>query len=214
MNSNSQVESVRSLPTMYQRAFIRVDEYVERERSRYPSHVQCRRGCAECCLGTFPVTLADTAMVRIALANLPENARCEALTRAEAMLDHARIDLYTALHETSDSDHERGIELIDSLPCPFLAHDNACRIYQSRPLVCRLHGLPIKSADGNVLDAGCHLDFIDVDIATLEGFVFDDAEFDEIEDFVLNGLADIYGMEADTELLLPVALLHPAFDRR
>ena len=214
MKSNSPAEHVRLLSMTYQSALARVDEYVERERLRYPNHIQCRRGCAECCLGTFPITLADTAMVRSVFTELSAKVQREAITRANAMLECAGINLDTVLGRCSDTDHERTIELIDSLPCPFLARDKTCRIYQSRPLVCRLHGLPIKSADGNVLDAGCHLNFIDVDIATLEGFVFDDTEFDKIEDSVLNELADSYGVEVDTEVLLPVALLHPAFDRR
>ncbi len=35
-------------------------------------------------------------------------------------------------------------DMNNSKPCPFMAADDSCGIYRYRPLICRIHGIPIK----------------------------------------------------------------------
>jgi hypothetical protein len=52
--------------------------------------------------------------------------------------------------------------------CPFLA-DNSCTIYPVRPITCRTHGLPIRSASltGGSIDC-CPLNFTERDLSIIE----------------------------------------------
>ena len=55
--------TLESVATAYRRELGLVDEYMVREAARHPEHIHCRRGCAECCYGTFALSLADVALV-------------------------------------------------------------------------------------------------------------------------------------------------------
>lgn len=53
-------------------------------------------------------------------------------------------------------------------PCPFLDND-CCSIYTSRPLICRTHGLPLKSEEYSYsLTVSCPFNFTDIDPGTID----------------------------------------------
>ncbi len=69
--------------------------------------------------------------------------------------------------------------------CPFLA-DNRCRIYPVRPLICRTHGLLLKSREfSDRVALSCPFNFATVDHAAI-----DDADMLDI-DAVTTGLAKL-----------------------
>ncbi len=90
------MSSVRPDPTVaarrYRRELTVVDEYVRRETARDPDQVHCRRGCAECCYGTFPLSLADALLVRVAFARLSELRRRRVMERARTVLSALGMD--------------------------------------------------------------------------------------------------------------------------
>lgn len=52
----------------------------------------------------------------------------------------------------------------DETPCPFVGADGLCVVYDSRPMTCRLHGIPMVDDSGEVLfDEWCSLNFTGVD---------------------------------------------------
>jgi Fe-S-cluster containining protein len=51
--------------------------------------------------------------------------------------------------------------------CPFLA-DNRCRIYTARPIICRTHGLLLKSKEfRDRIAVSCPFNFTTIDLATI-----------------------------------------------
>lgn len=97
----------------------------------------CRPGCAECCLGQFPISSRDAARLRQGLGELrlhdPERA--------------ARVSRRATVWVESDDQ-----------PCPALDPESGtCDLYASRPLTCRLFGPPVRCASGAV--AVCELCF-------------------------------------------------------
>jgi len=97
------------------RAFIdRVDQFCHKISSDYASEIACKAGCSRCCLH-ISLSPIEAAVVAEALAALPRETQ-------------------TLLAGRSQSP--------DDGPCPLLV-DDLCVIYQSRPLICRTHGLPL-----------------------------------------------------------------------
>lgn len=86
-------------------------------------------GCPDtCCLSFFQHhTQLEWAFLRLGLAALPEPQRLAVVERAEAYLREARLVI------------GRGER--PRLACPLLA-DGRCLLYEHRPMVCRLHGVP------------------------------------------------------------------------
>jgi hypothetical protein len=65
------------------------------------------------------------------------------------------------------------ISALESLPeakqdsCPLLTAEGLCAVYESRPLICRTHGLPISGRDVNGKVDCCPLNFRDVSLDSL-----------------------------------------------
>lgn len=97
----------------------RVDRACHRIQEGYAEQIACQKGCAgNCCrihLSIFPIEAISLAG---ALQKLPRK-----------MVDHIR---HKARHTTGVG------------PCPLL-DEGACLLYASRLVVCRTHGLPMRT---------------------------------------------------------------------
>jgi Fe-S-cluster containining protein len=89
--------------------------------SRRPD-VQCAKGCSSCCVAGLSVCAVEAARVRGALAELGPSLRSK--VRAQA----------TNPKRTQ---------------CVFLV-DDACAVYEARPMVCRTQGLPLAYETGTI----------------------------------------------------------------
>ena len=134
--------------------------------ARSGDHLVCRPGCSQCCIGVFPIAHEDAARLRAGLELLTHT------DPARAARIHARVaasltrldpwfpgDLSTGiLHD----DHEAAIlfeEFANDEPCPVLDPDHGtCDLYESRPILCRTFGPPMRTEEGNL--ATCELCYI------------------------------------------------------
>jgi Fe-S-cluster containining protein len=100
--------------------------------------VSCRKGCSACCHYLVPLSVPEMLRLGQEISALPETFRGPLLAR----FDKARLKLQAArsLGEQSSADPESLSQWYAglNLPCPFLV-DNACGIYDLRPLSCREH---------------------------------------------------------------------------
>jgi Fe-S-cluster containining protein len=146
-----------------------VDTAVADAYRRGGSHLVCRPGCSQCCIGVFPIAHEDAARLREGLARLeqtdPErsqriHARVKAsLTRLDPWFPG---DLTTGI---LNEDHEAAIlfeEFANDEPCPVLDPEHGtCDLYESRPILCRTFGPPMRTPgdNGEVNLATCELCF-------------------------------------------------------
>jgi Fe-S-cluster containining protein len=147
-----------------------VDVSVANAYRRAGSHLVCKPGCSQCCIGVFPIAHEDAARLREGLARLeqtdPErsqriHARVKAsLTRLDPWFPG---DLTTGI---LNEDHEAAIlfeEFANDEPCPVLDPDHGtCDLYEHRPILCRTFGPPMRTPgdNGEVNLATCELCFI------------------------------------------------------
>ncbi len=101
----------------YHQLTAKVDAFFESVYRRHQSSMQCGRGCSACCHVRLSVSSIEAAAIADAIAEMPPRARDELAAGARAAPDHI---------------------------CAALTPDGACRIYASRPLVCRSQGVPIR----------------------------------------------------------------------
>jgi len=95
----------------------KVDAKFAQVNQRYAGAMHCSAGCTDCCAGGLSVTLVEASVVAEALAHMPAAERRDVVTGALA------------------GPRDR---------CAALDDSGRCRVYASRPLVCRSHGLPIR----------------------------------------------------------------------
>ncbi len=96
-----------------------IDDDVAPVVERYRAHIQCAKGCSDCCHQTFRVSDLEGALLREGLAAAPPEVRDDIVQRAAAYQPQTRT------------------------PCPVLSEDGACRLYDHRPRICRKYGIPL-----------------------------------------------------------------------
>jgi Fe-S-cluster containining protein len=147
-----------------------VDTAVADAYRRGGHHLACHPGCSQCCIGVFPIAHEDAARLREGLVTLettdPEKAS-RIHTRVQQSLTHLDPwfpgDLTTGI---LNEDHESAIlfeEFANDEPCPVLDPEHGtCDLYESRPMLCRTFGPPMRVAgdNGEVNLGTCELCFI------------------------------------------------------
>ena len=114
--------------------------------------VVCKRGCAQCCLGPFPITQLDAWRLREGLAQRERRdadraarVRLRARESVAQMADYPG-DLKTGILDEDEDAEERFAALPDEGYCPALdPHSLTCDLYDARPVTCRIFGPAVRS---------------------------------------------------------------------
>ena len=120
----------------YKQLTTRVDALCNAIVAALGERITCSEGCSSCCtsITVFPV---EAAAMREALENLPDQ-QAEEIRR----------------HIAEHAGDER---------CPLLLH-HRCMLYESRPIICRTHGLPIiYTTDGRLSSDCCPLNLTETE---------------------------------------------------
>jgi Fe-S-cluster containining protein len=147
----------------------------------------CRPGCAQCCLGEFPITQLDAARLRRGLAEL------EARDPQRA----ARV------RRRSREAIARPSPMADDDPCAALDPETqTCDLYAARPITCRTFGPPVRCESGDL--GVCELCFdgaSDAEIAACE------VDFDPqgLESVLLRELEESAGVCGETTVALALS---------
>jgi Fe-S-cluster containining protein len=124
----------------------------------------CKPGCAECCIGPFPITQLDARRLRGGLDRLerrdPERA-ARVLDRSRQAVARLAVfpgDRTTGILDEDEEAEERFAALPDEEYCPVLDPVSlTCDLYDARPITCRIFGPAVRSG-GDVLGI-CELNY-------------------------------------------------------
>ena len=142
-----------------------VDAAVAEAVRKSGSWLVCRPGCAECCVGPFPITQLDAARLRSGLAALERSdpARAARVRRraadALARMREFPGNMFTGILDDDEGSEERFAAFADEEPCPALdPEQQTCDLYDARPITCRIFG-PAVHSGGDVLGV-CELNYV------------------------------------------------------
>jgi Fe-S-cluster containining protein len=141
----------------YKRILERADQFFDSVASSQPQNLQCGRGCSLCCYGLFEIGSGDVPVIAEGLARLHPARRKKIIRRAVAIIEQTA---HPNLRECSPIEKEQFFNRTASVPCPNLDDSGECMIYESRPLVCRTFGLPVRDDERYIGDI-CELNFND-----------------------------------------------------
>jgi Fe-S-cluster containining protein len=113
-------------------------------------HLVCRAGCAECCIGPFPINHLDARRLRRGIREIrnidPDRVeRVVQRARETALLFAPEFpgDPSTGLLADDEGADEALAERFAEVPCPALDPDQGiCEVYEYRPIPCRTYGPP------------------------------------------------------------------------
>ena len=148
-----------------------VDAALASATQRSGSHLVCRPGCTQCCIGVFPISHQDAARLREGLHALEQtDPQRAARIRARTAGSLSRLaplfpgDTTTGIlsedYETLPLFADESEDALgDNEPCPVLDRTTGtCDLYEDRPIVCRTFGPPMRTPEGDL--ATCELCFI------------------------------------------------------
>ncbi len=143
----------------YRSLLERLDHWFEEARER-AGVIPCRAGCSACCLGPFDITVADTELLQEGVSALAPADRADVVAQAGALLTAMTMTEpgWAPPYAVADLGEERFdtmIERFADVPCPLLDESGSCRIYQHRPLVCRLIGLGMITPTDRLIENAC-----------------------------------------------------------
>jgi Fe-S-cluster containining protein len=139
----------------YRRILERADGFFAKVSREQGQHLQCGRGCTFCCYGLFEIGSGDVAVIADGLSRLHPMRRAMIIRKAEEIIESSK---HPNLRECSPKEKEAFFDRTSSTPCPNLSDSGECLIYDSRPLVCRTFGLPIRDG-GKYIGDICDLNF-------------------------------------------------------
>ena len=152
-----------------------VEGEFNRVSSMFSDRMQCRKGCSMCCSQLFGISFIEAAYISHGAKGLAEDEQALMRERAKAYLEEM---LGISVDETQGIE-EHGARVTDALkslagarhiPCPALV-DDACIIYDHRPIIARKWGIPIwNPRKPDVLQA-CELNFKAGEAIAVEGLV-------------------------------------------
>ena len=126
--------------------------------TRSGSHLLCRPGCTQCCVGVFAIGPADALRLKQGFSALeqadPERARRVQIRAAASWQRLAPIfpgdSASGRLDADQNGDPADGFEeFANEEPCPALDPEHGtCDLYASRPQTCRVFGPPIATGEG------------------------------------------------------------------
>lgn len=124
----------------------KVDEFDARVHAAHADEMACRPGCDGCCRTRLTVTPLEAEAIRALLAALAPELRAPLRARAVEARRAASA----------------GSKPLPDVRCVALDDEGRCAIYAARPLVCRSHGLPIRTRGpkGLPVVSACSLNFV------------------------------------------------------
>ncbi len=118
-------------------------------QERYPLSVKCHIHCCDCCYAIFGVFPVEAAYINQHFNRFERRIKREVLRRAEkadAEILRARDKLQQAFDEKPEMQvYGLGKQKIR---CPFLTERDECILYERRPIICRIYGVPYSLKDG------------------------------------------------------------------
>ncbi len=130
---NSQFEEYEALAAGADAAF-------QEMSSRYHTCVSCAPGCSDCCHAVFGLFLVEAAYLRFQFEKLERKERRQLLSRA-GKAEKALERLLTEARKGNDPDGSFALETA-RIRCPMLNDADTCVMYPSRPITCRVYGIP------------------------------------------------------------------------
>lgn len=174
MSSSVNRQELEQLLDEYGLLLQRVDDWFAAcIATQQPGRIACVTGCSECCRGLFDVTLLDAFFLKRGFDLLPSQNQQAVLDICQDRLSCIRsswpdFGYPYILNYRPEEEWDDIMPDDDETPCPLLDSSGRCIVYGSRPMTCRLHGIPLIDTDGEVFhDEWCSKNFIDIDPMTM-----------------------------------------------
>jgi len=115
-------------------------------KSENEAHVKCKVGCSDCCFALFDLTLIEAIYLNYHLRKQfkgkMHKEMIERANRADRMIYKIKRKAYKSF-EKGDNEVKILAKIgSERVRCPLLNKEDQCDLYETRPITCRLYGIP------------------------------------------------------------------------
>ena len=137
-----------ALFSKYQEEARQADILFKSIKEKYPLSVTCHIHCCDCCYAIFGVFPIEAAYINYYFNRLERRIKREILRRAEkAEREIIKAKDKLKLFEDDEKMKVYGLGK-QRVRCPLLSDKNECELYERRPIICRIYGVPYSIYKG------------------------------------------------------------------
>jgi len=115
---------------------------------KYPDSVRCRIRCCDCCHAVFGLFPVEAAYINYHFNCLDRKVRRDALKRAEK----SEGEMLKAKDRLKVFEEDPKMKVYglgkQRVRCPLLSDKEECLLYEHRPVICRIYGVPYSLHKG------------------------------------------------------------------
>ena len=109
---------------------------------KYPDSVRCRIRCCDCCHAVFGLFPIEAAYINYHFNRLDRKVRRDVMKRAEK----AEGEMIKAKDSLKVFEEDPKMKVYglgkQRVKCPLLSDKEECVLYEHRPIICRIYGVP------------------------------------------------------------------------
>ncbi len=138
---NKALEEYHNLVELAESTFAKVAE-------SHADEVRCHEGCISCCHAPFDLSLIEAISLQNAFKKkIPYGGFRSAIATAATQAERTLIKEKKRFHQLTKEGYTHSAVLQEAaklqIRCPLLGPDDACVLYDDRPITCRLYGIPL-----------------------------------------------------------------------
>ena len=111
-------------------------------QEKYPLSVRCKIHCCDCCYAIFGVFPIEAAFINYHFTRLDRKIKRNVLRRAEK----AEVEMLKAKDKMKVFENDSKMKVFglgkQRVRCPLLQDSEECVLYEKRPIICRIYGVP------------------------------------------------------------------------
>lgn len=139
---------INDLFSRYENIARKADILFKTIQEKYPLSVRCRLHCCDCCYAIFGVFPIEAAYINYHFNKLERKIRRDVLHRAEK----AEAEMLKAKDKLKVFEDDPKMKVFglgkQRIRCPLLQDSEECVLYEKRPIICRIYGVPYSVKDG------------------------------------------------------------------
>jgi Fe-S-cluster containining protein len=131
----------------YEVLVAQVDKIFAAMQEAHKDCVRCKIYCCDCCHAVFDVTLIESAYINHHFNKLLDRRKRRKILRRSERADRKFYQIKRKLQKMHVKEGKSSEEVLSHLarervPCPLLNDEKLCDLYASRPITCRVYGIP------------------------------------------------------------------------
>ena len=134
----------------YRATVAMIDKIFERVKNEFPKEVFCREKCSDCCYAIFDVTIIEALYINHKFKEQFSGAEKQKIIDNASKTDRVLAKLKRNIQKELQQGKNE-VELLakmgkERVRCPLLGENDLCIMYDSRPITCRIYGIPTSSS--------------------------------------------------------------------